>query len=165
MQVFYQRHKVPYLNQGATFSFQFLLPFSTEKRKKPRNIDELQHNLSGHILIVDDAATNLLVGKTMLNKFGITVDTAVNGEEAVKCYQNTAYDLILMDCRMPVMDGYNASKNIRQLEQQGQHIPIIALTANTSKEEKEMCCYSGMDNVLTKPYQKNEIYNMLRKYL
>ncbi len=155
------------LGQGSTFSFTLTLPFSTAPLLPPP-IDRANEppRLSGHLLVVDDAPTNLLVIQGMLGRLeGITITTATNGSEAVAAWQAGKFDLILMDCRMPVMDGYAASRAIRSQEQTGEHIPIIALTANASTEDRQLCLDAGMDSVLTKPFQKETLFALLKPLL
>ncbi len=102
------------------------------------------------ILLVDDNLINRKVGLGLLKKLGFTADTAINGREAVKAWQNHPYDLILMDCMMPIMDGYAATEKIRKL-QTDQHTPIVAMTANAMEGDKQRCLDAGMDDYLAKP--------------
>ncbi len=103
-----------------------------------------------HILLAEDNLVNQMVAKSMLTKAGCTVDVVENGELAVSAWQKGTYDAIFMDCQMPVMDGYQSTRKIRELERE-QHIPIIALTANAMDGEKDKCYAAGMDKFLTKP--------------
>ncbi|MCK4709491.1 MAG: response regulator, partial [Gammaproteobacteria bacterium] len=120
------------------------------------------------ILVVEDVLPNQLIAKKLLQRLGVDVEIANNGQEAVSSYENNNYDLIFMDCRMPVMDGYDATRNIRQLEkdnQASQHLPIIALTANASSEDRILCVQAGMDDVITKPFKLSELANCLQQWL
>lgn len=105
------------------------------------------------VLVAEDNSVNRLVVEKMLAKLGVKPDFAENGQQAVEHYQNNQYDLILMDCQMPVMDGYQASEMIREWE--GKHrlnpVVIAALTANASKEDKKLALQSGMNLHLSKP--------------
>ncbi len=120
------------------------------------------------ILIVEDnrvnlTLTNILVKKILPNG---KIIFAINGEEAVRQYQENRPDLILMDIQMPVMSGYEATKAIRQLEEESiHHTPIIALTAGTVKGEKEKCLQMGMDDYLSKPIVPDKFLAMVTKYI
>jgi PAS domain S-box-containing protein len=149
--------------KGSTFEFCLTFDKTHEQRKKNREAVSNQ-SLSGKILIVDDVKTNLMIAKALVKKLGLEVQTAANGKEAVELCQQDTFDLIFMDCRMPIMDGYQASRLIRE-SKAGESLPIIALTANATAEERQECFAAGMNEVLTKPYQKTEIYNTLHKYL
>ncbi len=121
------------------------------------------------ILITEDNLVNQTVAKRMLLKGGFLVDVAENGEQAVRNFTNgTQYDLIFMDCQMPRMDGYEASRRIRELESETgaqQHVPIIALTANAMQGDREKCIQAGMDDYIPKPVKKEMLYKMIERYL
>ena len=123
--------------------------------------------LSGHILMAEDIKTNQQVAKTMLQKIGVEVDIVENGEEAVNKWRQGNYDLILMDCQMPMLNGYDATQLIRQEEKSnGQgHIPIIALTANAMAGDDIKCKDAGMDDYMSKPFARIDLALMLQKYL
>ncbi len=112
-----------------------------------------------HVLVVEDVAVNQKIAKKMLEKSGVEVDIAANGEEALECARRRRYDLIFMDCHMPVMDGYQATRGLRELEaeQSRPRTPIVALTADVIEEDKRRCYDSGMDDVLHKPYKWKEL--------
>ncbi|MCP4044175.1 MAG: response regulator [Gammaproteobacteria bacterium] len=118
---------------------------------------------SGRILLVEDNTVNRKVAISMLKKLGVEADTAVNGREAVECcQQETGYDLVLMDCQMPEMDGYDATRAIRG---QGKSIPIIALTANALESDRQKCLDAGMDDYLSKPFKQNDLAGVFRRWL
>ncbi|MCV5940902.1 response regulator, partial [Escherichia coli] len=94
----------------------------------------------------------------MLKKLDITPDLKANGLEALEAVKNKDYELIFMDCRMPEMDGYEATAHLRQ---KGFDRPIIALTAGTTIEERQKCIDSGMDDILTKPYTATDIEQIM----
>ncbi|MGU3843015.1 response regulator, partial [Vibrio diabolicus] len=100
------------------------------------------------ILVVDDIRMNQVIVTQMLKKLDITPDLKANGKEALEAVKNKEYELIFMDCRMPEMDGYEATMYLRE---SGFTHPIIALTAGTTIEERQKCIDSGMDDILTKP--------------
>ncbi len=116
-----------------------------------------------HILLVEDNKINILVSKKMLRKLGHKVDVAINGLEAIECYETTneAYDLILMDCEMPEMDGFQATM---QLRKQGFSKPIIALTAHAVDQYIQRCKDVGMNDILHKPLLMDNLSEMLRKW-
>lgn len=123
------------------------------------------------ILLVEDNQINQLVTQGILNKFSLDGDTAVNGLEALKKLQDSqhseSYSLVLMDCQMPQMDGYEASERIRS-GHGGEHyqdIPIIAMTANAMEGDREKCLASGMSDYLTKPIEPVELHDMLKRWI
>ncbi|MGF1728050.1 response regulator [Photobacterium kasasachensis] len=117
------------------------------------------------VLVVEDTIVNQKVAQMMLEKLGAKVDIADNGQVAISKYRKGHFDLIFMDCQMPVLDGFKATRAIRELESEGQRIPIIALTANVVKEEKDKCFDAGMDDFVSKPVSQQMLANMLKKYL
>ena len=122
----------------------------------PKSFEDLS------ILVVDDIRMNQVIINQMLKKLSITPDIATNGVEAIKAVSAGHYDIVFMDCRMPEMDGFEATAYLR--EQQCK-LPIIALTAGTTLEEREKCIQSGMDDILTKPYTAKDLKLMLEKWL
>ncbi|MDD3237977.1 MAG: response regulator [Candidatus Gastranaerophilales bacterium] len=115
-------------------------------------INEMRRDAKLKILLVEDNALNQKLTTKMLNKAGLTCDIANNGKEAIESYQNNNYDIIFMDCQMPIMDGYEATRKIRQLEQnQPNKTPIIALTANAMDSDIKKCLDAGMSDYLAKP--------------
>lgn len=114
------------------------------------------------ILVVDDIRMNQVIVTQMLKKLDITPDLKANGKEALEAVKNKDYELIFMDCRMPEMDGYEATMYLRE---RGFTHPIIALTAGTTIEERQKCIESGMDDILTKPYTATDIEQIMCKWL
>jgi PAS domain S-box-containing protein len=120
------------------------------------------------ILLVEDNAVNLRIALRVLEKFGCKVKVASNGEEAVDLFKahRESIEAIFMDCQMPVMSGYEATRAIRELEvNSGQRMPIIAMTANAMKGDRELCLESGMDDYLSKPLERGLIAAMLTRYI
>jgi CheY-like chemotaxis protein len=118
-----------------------------------------------HLLLVEDNAVNQKVAGRILENLGYRIDTAVNGEAALNAWSKGRYDLILMDCQMPVMDGYEATRRIRSLEAPGSRIPIIALTAHAMKGADAECVAAGMDDYLTKPIDRAKLRACLARWL
>ncbi|MDD5392502.1 MAG: PAS domain S-box protein [Thiothrix sp.] len=119
------------------------------------------------ILLTEDHMVNQKVALAMLKKLGCShVDCAVNGEEALLAVQKHRYGLVLMDCQMPVMDGYEATRKIRKLEDAYyQELPIVALTAHTMTGDEEKCYAAGMNDYLSKPVRLDELQRKLEKWL
>ena len=121
---------------------------------------------SGRVLVVDDHPINRRLAQVMLGKLGITVNEATDGQEALEMMTLEPVDLVLMDCQMPVMDGWMATSEWRRREaSQGKHLRIIALTANAFREDRDRCLAAGMDDFLTKPLRDAELRSLLDKYL
>jgi len=116
------------------------------------------------ILLVEDNAVNQKVATRMLERLGCRVDKAGNGKEAVEMAGTLPYDLIFMDCHMPEMDGYDATRAIRGREKRGQHRIIVAMTANALKGDREKCLDAGMDDYISKPIQKDALVTALARY-
>ncbi len=119
----------------------------------------------GSILLVEDNLANQKFASLLLSKMGYNADIASDGQEAIRQWHEQKYDLILMDCLMPNLDGYEATRKIRSEENNHDRIPIIALTANASEKDREKCHLAGMDEVLTKPYRKHELADLLDRWL
>jgi CheY-like chemotaxis protein len=116
------------------------------------------------ILLVEDNELNQRLMKIGLTRYGYKVYVAENGLEGVNCFKKQKFDLILMDIMMPVMDGYEATKEIRNIENHNPllgHIPIIAFTANTINNDREKCIKGGMDDILEKPFDINKFRKIL----
>ena len=119
----------------------------------------------GHILLVEDNIANQKFASLLLSKMGYSTDIAEDGAEALRLWSENDYQLILMDCLMPTMDGYEATLKIRQQEKTNARIPVIALTANASETDRQKCRQSGMDEVITKPYRRHELEEVLDRWL
>ncbi len=126
---------------------------------------------SFRILLVEDNAVNQAVSRAMLEYFGCHTDVVGNGHEALAAFSRDGYDLILMDCQMPEMDGYEATRAIREKEtarggDRGcARTPIIALTAHAMEGDRETCLKAGMDDYLSKPFRPNELYSVLGRWM
>ncbi len=119
------------------------------------------------ILIVEDMETNLLTAKALIGKQGYKTDEAKNGLEAVQKHKDNFYDLILMDCQMPVMDGFEATRQIRENEKilKMCHIPIIAMTGNAFESDREKCFKAGMDDFIAKPVEPDILSEKIKSNL
>lgn len=120
-----------------------------------------------HVLVAEDNPVNLMVASEILESYNIRITPAGNGIEAVQIHNQQTFDLILMDCQMPEMDGFAATKNIRKNEQANNmaKTPIIAFTANAMQGDKEKCINAGMDDFISKPVNQNELEKILAKWL
>ncbi len=127
--------------------------------KQPESLDsELSFFEATHILLAEDNPTNRVVAVDLLESMGATVDVAENGEVAVRLFNENAYDLVLMDCLMPKVDGFEALRQIRELHET--ETPIIALTANAMKGDREKCLEAGFDDYVSKPIQMADLVRM-----
>jgi CheY-like chemotaxis protein len=119
----------------------------------------------GVVLVVDDSDVNQLVAAGLLAHLGYTAEVAEDGRQAVERFEQCAYDAILMDVQMPVLDGYDATREIRRLEKGLRRTPIIAMTATVTEGERERCLEAGMDDYLPKPIQKDAVSAMLERWV
>ncbi|PSV97092.1 ATP-binding protein [Photobacterium iliopiscarium] len=148
--------------KGTTFSVSLPLTISTRDEtlsNHPPITHEALQKLN--ILVVEDLKTNQMIIQLMLQKHNINVTIVDNGQAALDIIANQPFDIVLMDCRMPIMDGYCATKILRQ---QQFTKPIIALTAGTTTAEREACINAGMDDILCKPYMASELLAMLNEW-
>jgi CheY-like chemotaxis protein len=118
------------------------------------------------VLVVEDHAINRMVATTTLAKLGCEVDHAADGQEAVDRFEAAPfdYDLVLMDCQMPVLDGYDATRRIRAIEAGRRHVPIVAVTAHAMPGDRERCLDAGMDGYLTKPLRQGDLERLVRQH-
>jgi len=119
------------------------------------------------ILVVEDNITNQAVARGMLDKFGLDIDVVDNGEQAIDALVQVAYDLVFMDCQMPVMDGYEATRRIRdpQTGVKDSKVPIVAMTANAMKADREKCLAAGMNDHIAKPVDPSRLERALLQWL
>ncbi|WP_373689574.1 response regulator [Photobacterium pectinilyticum] len=124
-----------------------------------------QGELTVRVLVVEDTLINQKVARMMLEKAGAIVEVVENGQLAVDLYQEKHFDVIFMDCQMPVMDGFEATRQIREIEKQtGGFTPIVALTANVVKEEKDKCFAAGMNDFVSKPVSLKILKHKLEQH-
>ena len=162
---------------GSTFWFtaQFDLPArQDDDRMLAKDAEAMHASKSGsvpslpenvRILLVEDNAVNQKVAVAMIKKLGGLIDVAVDGREAIAALEKGSYDLVLMDCQMPEMDGFEATRFIRQKGKTGARIPIIAMTASAMQADREKCILAGMDDFIAKPVQPEELARVLVKWL
>jgi CheY-like chemotaxis protein/HPt (histidine-containing phosphotransfer) domain-containing protein len=117
------------------------------------------------ILLVEDNEINRRIASAMLRSFGYSADTADDGFKALDAASRTQYDLVLMDCQMPGMDGFEATRKLRASEEGGRHVPIVALTANAMTEDRDRCLAAGMDDYLAKPLRPGILRDTLTRWL
>ncbi|MEO6876345.1 MAG: response regulator [Opitutaceae bacterium] len=120
--------------------------------------------LTGRILVVDDDVLNQHLLLRMLEKHGLMATIADNGQSAVDSALTGSFDVVLMDCQLPVMDGLEATRVIRS-RLDGRRLPIVALTASSEAEDRVACAAAGMDDFLAKPVRRAELYACLKKWL
>jgi signal transduction histidine kinase/DNA-binding response OmpR family regulator len=135
----------------------------TASPQKTRTVRDSGSGL--RVLVADDNAVNQKVAVKMLEKFGLRVDVAGDGREALQLVQTLPYHAVFMDCQMPEMDGYEAAREIRRWEKPGQHVPIIAMTAEALAGARERCFSAGMDDYIAKPVMFNELSKAIEKWL
>ena len=118
------------------------------------------------ILLAEDNVVNQKFALHLIGKFGYRVDTVGNGFEAIQALEKLSYDLVLMDVQMPEMDGFEATRAIREKEcETGKHIPIIAMTAHAMKGDREECIEVGMDDYVSKPIQPQQLREVIEKQI
>ena len=146
------------LRQGKTLEERLHSAIEIEKLKEkgaiPSLIDAFENEIDDSELV--DGLWSTPSYEIYLNRIA-----NINGEEAIKAYVENGYDLIFMDCQMPVMDGYEATQKIRDLEGDEKHTPIIAMTAYSMQGDREKCIGAGMDDYISKPISFNELYRVL----
>ncbi len=157
------------VGKGTTFWFtaKFSRQLSVEKEPElvKTNIFNKYQEKTPKILVVEDNQINQEVALGRLRQLGIIADVAQNGLEALKSVKSKKYDLILMDCRMPEMDGFEATRQIRQLNGSARNVKIIAMTASVTADEHEKCLAAGMDDYLAKPMTIEDLAETLSRHL
>ena len=138
------------------------LPVGTSSRNENSCL-RAASDASLRILMAEDNIINQKVGKLILQRAGFNIDLVGDGSEALEAHRANPYDLILMDCQMPTMDGFEACRQIRQLAL-AQPV-IIAVTANALVGERERCLNAGMDDYLSKPFQAEQLVAVVRKWI
>jgi PAS domain S-box-containing protein len=138
----------------------------TIQSQQTEQVDQSSEWLHQRVLLVDDNDVNRMIARGMLEKQGITtIEMAENGQQALELVQANHYDMVLMDVQMPVMNGHEATRAIRQYEGGERHTTVIALTAHAFAEDIERCTEAGMDDYLSKPLQQTALKNIMAKWL
>ncbi|WP_085683563.1 MULTISPECIES: ATP-binding protein [unclassified Pseudomonas] len=130
----------------------------------PRTLNGTGHGEGRNVLLVEDNPVNQTVIEAMLRSLGFTVSVATDGLQAVRSAGENRFEAILMDCRLPIIDGYEATRQIRGLPGGGQ-VPIIALTANALQGDRENCLSAGMNDYLAKPFKRNDLQQILQRWV
>ena len=168
------------LGIGTTFEIAVDMPYSTEALSEadrqqagqgfadtqPPTLADLR--LQGEVLLVEDNEVNAFIATMTLESLGVSCQHARNGEDALALFGEQAFDVVLMDCEMPVMDGYEAARRIRQMEAADtarERTPVIALTAHALSGDREVCLANGMDDYLTKPFDREALALLLSRWL
>lgn len=152
---------------GIAAQRQFATPVrsqSSVQEAPPKIVVDEQGIQNGNLLLVEDNIINQQVALAMLDAADYQITLAEHGAEAVDAVKSDRFDLILMDCQMPVMDGYEATKKIRALETDT-HTPIIAVTANAMDGDRERCLEAGMDDYLSKPFKVDDLEAMINRWV
>ncbi|HHF3265235.1 ATP-binding protein [Vibrio alginolyticus] len=153
---------VAVINAQSTYTDQLnVLDF----RKAEDNEISPQDNDKPWVLVVEDTIVNQKVVRIMLEKLGVRVSVANHGEDALQLCDQQPFDLIFMDCQMPVMDGFIATERIRKMGEWGKHVPIIALSANVIKEDQQHCFDVGMNEFVAKPVTKTRLQQIFEQHL
>ena len=156
------------VGEGSTFWFTVPFKEAVEERPAPVviRLDDRKETVGKRILVAEDFEPNQLLVRTILEFLGYAVEVVDNGAKAVAAIEASDYDLVLMDCKMPEMDGYEATRRIRTIDRRSVvRMPIIALTANAMEGDEKKCKDAGMDDYLTKPIKKDKLKAMLDRWL
>ena len=158
------------VGEGTTFLVDLPLPRVVEDSGKARSILDpatvaAEHPMEGRVLVVEDNPVNRLVVLRQLEILGLEAEAVDNGEEALVAIESQTPDAVLMDCHMPRLDGFETARRIRTGETQGEHLTIIALTANAFAETREQCLAAGMDDFLSKPHTLEALAETLGRWL
>ncbi|TMP73108.1 hybrid sensor histidine kinase/response regulator [Pseudoalteromonas sp. S1609] len=153
--------------KGSTFTFSISAPKSADAPSTLSKKTAMQPNLLGkHILLVEDNAINRHVISKMLEPTEAVIVMAEDGVKALDVLKDQSFDLILMDCQMPNMDGYECTRTIRVMEvKTGLRVPIVAITANAYEEDKQRCLIAGMDDFIAKPINSDDLYTVIGNIL
>jgi PAS domain S-box-containing protein len=157
--------------RGSTFTCTLPLALAPEAEPRPSGgasaaaVPIPRIGAGRRVLLVEDNTVNQKLGVLLLQRFGCTVDVASDGRQALQLLAEHPYDLVFMDCSMPVMDGYAATSELRRREGAARRTPVIAMTAHATAEARRQCLAAGMDDYLSKPVDLDELADALRKWL
>ncbi len=147
----------------AETAFSAAISFAADQ-KNISSMENRTRSLPGEVLLIEDNIVNQKVAMRFLQRMGAKVTVANNGAKGVELFKRGNFALILMDIQMPVMDGYQATRSIRELQSGKHNVPIVALTANTMPEDRERCLAAGMDDFLTKPLQIDRLTSLVNQH-
>jgi len=157
---------------GSTFTVDVLVDAAQDTlRTGVRNADPGKASVpmqDVRVLLAEDTPTNQQVATVMLERLGCHVTVVGDGDEALLALDRQRFDLVFMDCQMPEMDGFTATRIIRRrhyLSRGGRHLPVIAMTAGVMLDDREACLASGMDDFLAKPFRQAELERMLHRWV
>jgi signal transduction histidine kinase/ActR/RegA family two-component response regulator len=157
--------------RGSAFTLTLTLPAaSAAEFAVPEPVEPVAARLHGRVLLAEDNPVNAMVAEAVLHKLGLEVEVAHNGREAVEAFRRLRPDVVLMDCQMPVMDGFEAARRIREVEREAgaageRHTPLVALTANALEGDRERSLAAGMDDHLAKPFRQDQLARVLERHL
>ena len=152
---------------GEGSTFWFCVPLGIGEAQAAEHVEheaEFEGTLSGHVLLVEDNPINQMVAQKMLEKIGITSTLVGDGQEALNMLAQQTFDAVLMDCQMPVMDGFEAARHIRQQDAFSK-LPVIAMTANVMEGDREKCISAGMNDYIGKPVVAADLKKTLARWL
>lgn len=152
-------------SSGSTFYFVVTLPLSSECDVSDAGRVDAPSEIHARVLLAEDNQVNQLVAGKILSGLGVEVTVVENGQLAVEALQDGQFDAVMLDCQMPVMDGYTAAREIRKLDSPAAGLPIIAMTAHAMTGDREKCIAAGMDEYITKPVKKEAIAEVLARVL
>jgi CheY-like chemotaxis protein/anti-sigma regulatory factor (Ser/Thr protein kinase) len=150
--------------RGSTFAFSVELGVAAPA-SSPRLTPLPPSQRAGRVLVAEDNAVNQLLIEHMLASMGLTAVLVANGREAVEAVRQGGFDAVLMDCHMPELDGFEATRAIRELEADGRHIPVVACSAGVTADEQARCLDAGMDDFLSKPVDRARLAAALARWL
>jgi CheY-like chemotaxis protein len=154
---------------GGGSTFRVRLPLTVDDSARPRPVSKRPSKpppaFEGRVLLVEDNVENRALAVQLLQHFGCSVVFAGDGAEALAKLQEQKFDLVFMDCHMPNLNGYDATREIRRREPDGQHLPIVALSASVLPEERQRCLDVGMDDYVAKPFSRRDLQQILERWL
>ncbi|MGD8802426.1 MAG: response regulator, partial [Gammaproteobacteria bacterium] len=152
--------------EGSTFWFRITLPIGeAQATTQPGSSEQaVKGLLQGHVLLVEDNPINQMVAQKMLEKIGLESTLAGDGQEALNRLEQDRFDAVLMDCQMPVMDGFEATRRIRE-QSALTSLPVIAMTANVMEGDREKCIEAGMNDYIGKPVVEADLKKTLARWL
>ena len=152
--------------RGSTFFFNLTLPRAAppDQQKPPEETIPTQIRKGVKVLLVEDNKVNQKVAMAILRKAGCEVEAVENGQDAIQQVIREKYDIVLMDCQMPVMDGFEATARIRAMGGALAKTPIIAITAHAMKDDRQKCLDAGMDDYISKPVSRLALVSLINKH-